>query len=375
MEAAQAMGFYEQLGVKRIINARGTVTRIGGSLMPPEVLQAMNEAAQAFVNLDELNRKAGEVVARCTGAEAGMVCAGAASGMVLQVAACVAGADPARVRRLPDTTGMKNEIVIQKCHRNPYDHAWRMAGVRMVEIGLARTVFPWELEQAINEHTAAVAYTVAPWLGHEALPLPQVVEIAHKKGVPVIVDASATLPPAENLTRFVKMGCDMVTFSGGKGIMGPQSSGILCGRKDLIDAARMHASPNHAIGRPMKVGKEEIAGLVTALQMYVNRDHAADMRRWTCLAQTIADGVSDIPGLLASVECDDRDRFAPQAVIRFTSAWRGPSPAQVADTLLAEDPPIYVGTDAGRDEVYLNSHMLQEGEAEIVARRLRAALT
>ncbi len=367
-------GVYERLGVKRIINATGAITRFGGSLMPAEVVEAMSQAARCFVDIDELNRRAGEAVARHTGAEAGLVCGGAAAGLLLQVAACVAGKDPVKIKHLPDTTGMQNEVVIHKAHRNGYDHAWRMGGIKFVEIGWAQGTQPWELEQAIGERTAAVAYVVHPWWGHNALPLPQVVEIAHRRNVPVIVDAAAALPPAGNLTAFSRLGCDMVTYSGGKAICGPQSSGILCGRKDLVEAAVMQSSPNHAIGRPMKVGKEEIIGLVTALELYARRDHAADMRRWSGMAQTVADALAGIPGLRVSLEQDDRDRLTPQATVRFTAEWHGPGPAEVAQALRRGDPPIYIGARPEEAEVYVNSHMLQEGEPEIIARRLRQML-
>lgn len=373
MAMVSERGVYEQLGVRRIINGVGTVTRLGGSLMPPEVVEAMAKAARSFVDLDELHRKAGEVVARCTGAEAGYVCAGAAAGLVLSTAACVAGSDPAKIRRLPDTTGMKNEVIMHKAHRNGYDHAIRQVGVKLVEIGFANATAPWELEAAIGPNTAAVAYVVAPWLHPTAvLPLEEVVRIAHERGVPVFVDASATLPPHENLTRFIKAGADLVTYSGGKGLRGPQTSGILCGRRDLIDAAIQQGNPNHAIGRPMKVGKEEIIGLVTALEMYVQRDHAAEFQEWEARAQKIADAVKGVEGLYGREVHDDVSRWAPQALISFENRWKGPRPSEVAATLRAGDPPIYVTSRP--DELSVAAMTLEAGDAEIIAKRLREAL-
>ena len=272
---SQSNEFYNRLGVKRIINAASWITVYGGSIMQPAVVEAMNEASRWFIDLHELNQKAGEVIARLTGAEAGLVTAGSAAGMVLESAACIAGNDPARVWQLPDTTGMKNEIVIHRAHRVNYDHSFRVTGAQLVEIGNTGTTHEWELEAAINENTAAVAYVFGPRPGG-ALPLPRVVEIAHERDVPVVVDAAAMLPPPENLTKFIDQGADLVSFSGGKGVLGPQSTGILAGRADLIEAAYANSAPNsESIGRAAKVCKEEIAGLVTALEIFVDTDFDA----------------------------------------------------------------------------------------------------
>ena len=234
---------YRRLGVTPIINASGSVTRLGGSRTRPEVLEQMAGAARVMVNIDELNRRAGEEIARLVGSEAAMVSSGAAGGLLLQAAACIAGNDPVKMQRLPDTEGMKNEIVIQTMHRFPYDHAYRAAGARMVEIGDYLFNHPWQLEGAINERTAAVAYLCAPFTSKRVMPLAQVCEIAHAHDVPVIVDAASMLPPRANLQRYLNDGADLVIFSGGKGIRGPQGTGILCGRADLIDAALANASP------------------------------------------------------------------------------------------------------------------------------------
>jgi L-seryl-tRNA(Ser) seleniumtransferase len=365
------LGVYEKLGVKRIVNGWGTITRVGGTLMPPEVVEAMSEAARSFVDIDELYLRCGEVVAKHTGAEAGLVTTGCAASLMLGTAAAVAGLDPAKHRRLPDTTGMKNEVVIHTSHRNGYDHSFRAAGVKFVEIGYANRTEPWELEAAIGPNTAAVAYVIAPWLLGGFLPLDVTCEIAHKHGVPVIVDSSAMLPPAENLTKWIKMGADLVAFSGGKGITGPQASGILAGRAELIESARLQMSPNHALGRTCKVGKEEAIGLVTALELYARRDHAADMASWRRQAQLIVDEVGRLPGVQARVVQDAR-RPVAIAAIGFALDWRGPTPGAVAKRLREGDPPIYVG--ASGDEVTVNTHTLEPGDAELIARRLREEL-
>ena len=273
--ATDGSSIYERYGVKPLIHASGTTTRYGGTLMEPAVMRAMEEASRYLVNIDELNLAAGELIARATGAEAGLVSAGAASGMILQAAACMTGTNPAKIHRLPDSSRMKNEIIIQRGHKINYDHSYRAAGATLVEIGNTRGTQAWELEAAINEDTAAVAHIVAPWLTPSALSLEQVAVIAHKRGVPVIVDAASTLPPADNLQRFTAQGADMVSYSGGKGIRGPQSTGVLCGTSELIQAATLNHSPNNAIGRGMKVCKAEIVGLMTALELYLGRDHDA----------------------------------------------------------------------------------------------------
>lgn len=365
-------GVYEKLGVRRIINGVGLVTRYGGSVMPPEVVEAMAEASRSYVDLDELQRKAGEVIARCTGAEAGYVCAGAAAGLLLATAACVAGTDPARIRRLPDTTGMKNEIIMHKSQRNGYDHSVRAVGVKIVEIGFANATAPWELDAAIGPATAAVVYVKAPWLqSSAALPLEVVVEKAHARGVPVIVDAAAALPPHENLTRFIAAGADLVTYSGGKGIRGPQSSGILCGRRDLIEATFVQGNPNHALGRPAKVGKEEMVGLVTALELYVQRDHQADFAGWVQQAEAIAENLKGIEGIYAR-EVHDDTRWSPQLVISFEGRWRGRVPAEIAASLRSGDPAIYLTSKA--NELTVAMITLEPGDAEVVAHRLREEL-
>ncbi len=267
---------YQKLGVRPIIHGAGTTTRYGGSLMRPETIEAMRQASQAFVNIDELNAAAGETIARLLGAEAALVTAGAASGLVLQAAACIAGDDPAKIARLPDSTGMKNELIIQRVHRFMYDQMFRVAGGVMVEIGSGRRTEPHQLASAITDKTAAVVYLHSPFTSPPGLlPFETICDLAHAADVPVIVDAASMLPPRQNLYTHLRQGADLVMFSGGKGIRGPQSTGILAGRRDLIRAATLNASPNHSVGRPSKTSKEEIVGLVTALELFLAEDEDA----------------------------------------------------------------------------------------------------
>ncbi|PKB71185.1 MAG: hypothetical protein BZY87_06865 [SAR202 cluster bacterium Io17-Chloro-G6] len=372
LEAAEA---YQYLGVKPVINAAGSVTKYGGTKTRSEVLDVMTGAARIMVNVEDLNRKAGEELARITGAEAGFVCSGAAGGLVLQAAACIAGKDPVKMRQLPDTFGMKNEIIIQNMHRFPYEQAYRAAGGKLVEIGDSRNSHPWELEGAIGENTAAVAFLCAPLTNRRAISLPQVCEIAHSRGVPVIVDAASMLPPRANLQRYLAEGADMVSFSGGKGIRGPQGTGILCGRADLIEAAAAHANPAQFLGRPMKVAKEEVLGLVTALNLFVEEDEAAEMRAYRILAQQVVDALSEVPGLKITLEHDEHDYLIPHALLHFGPDWQGPSRNEIAKAMEEGEPAIYLHQLGQPDELAVDPLNLSEGETSTVIRRLREELT
>jgi L-seryl-tRNA(Ser) seleniumtransferase len=371
---------YAQLGIVPVIHGAGTTTRYGGSLMRPQTIEAMREAAQMFVNIDELNEAAGAAIARMLGAEAAWVTGGAAAGLVLQAAACMAGDDPDKIVRLPDTSGMKNEIIIQRPHRFQYDQALRLAGAKLVEIGLGRRTTASELSSAITDKTAAVFYLHAPFTSLPGLlPLEAICEIAHAHGVPVLVDAASVLPPRENLFRHLRQGADLVNFSGGKGIRGPQSTGILVGRKELIRAAALNSSPNQGIGRPAKTSKEEIVGLVNALELFLAADEAAEMNRYRELCTYIADRVGDVAGIRAVVEQDPVNRVIPHAVLYFESDWQGPSGATIRDALAAGVPHIYVqqGVQQGGyfDEIAVDPINLQPGDEEVLARRLREELT
>src|SRR5262245_453743 len=371
---------YQRLGVRPVIHASGTTTRYGGSLLRPEALEVMREASQTLVNIDELNAAAGAAIARMLGAEAAFVSAGASSGLILQAAACIAGDDPAKITRLPDTRGMRNEIVIQRAHRVAYDQAYRVAGAVLVEIGLARRTQPFELEEAITERTAAVAYLVSPFTSPPGvLTLEQVVAIAHKRNVPVIVDAASMLPPRENLTKFLRQGADLVSYSGGKGIRGPQSTGIVAGRRDLIRAVALNASPNQALGRAAKTSKEEICGLVVALECFLAEDEKAEMKRYHEISTRIVEALGDVPGLRVAVEQDGVNRVLPQAVIYFTPEWVGPSGHAVQVALAQGEPHIYVqqGVHQGGyfDEIAIDPINLQPGDEAIVAARMREELT
>ena len=300
--------------------------------------------------------------------------------MLLQAAACMTGTDPAKISRLPDTRGMKNRIVIHRAHRVTYDRNFRAAGARLVEIGDTGITERWELEDAITRRTAAVAYVFGPRKAG-ALPLETVIEVAHSRGVPVIVDAAAMLPPAENLTKYIRAGADLVSFSGGKGVMGPQSTGILCGRKDLIEAAYMNAAPNsQGIGRPAKVSKENIAGLITALELFVDTDHEAVAASWRVKCEHIVDALQGIDGARVELsearpELEDSRSGYANTLVFLEQGWMGPTEADVISRLREGDPPIYLGPAGPEGGIAVVPVNLRDGEEEIIASRLRKILT
>ena len=367
-------GIYSALGVKRVISASGSTTAYGGTKTRPEIHDAMNKASRMMVSLDDLNRAASRIIADATGAEAGFVASGAAGGLVLQAAAVIAGSDPAMMDRLPNTTGMKNEIIIHKSHRFPYDQCYTSVGAKFVEIGDGRRCQPWQLEAAFTENTAAVAYLFSPFITRRSIPFPEVCEIAHSHGVPVIVDAASMLPPRTNLRRFTAEGADMVIYSGGKAVRGPQGTGILCGREDLIDAAFANAAPHQFIGRGMKVAKEEIVGLLRAIQIFVDEDEEAEMARYTGMAQQVVDALAEVSGLRVTLEHDEFNYLVPHAVMRFTREWSGPGRNEVYQAMVAGDPPIYLHDIFDPDELAVDPLNLDDEELEIVIRRLSEAL-
>ena len=275
---------------------------------------------------------------------------------------------------------MRREFVIQRAHRFSYDQAYRIPGGVLVEIGLGRRTAPHELESAITDATAGVIYVVSPFTSPPGiLSFDEACRIAHARGVPVLVDAASMVPPRDNLFRFLRGGADLVIYSGGKGIRGPQSTGILAGRRDLIRAATLNASPNQAIGRPSKTSKEEIVGLVTALELFLAEDEEAETARFREVCAAIVDAVRDIPGIRAVVEQDRVNRVLPHAVVYFEPDWKGPSGRAVQLALAAGEPHVYVqqGPHQGGyfDEIAVDPINLQPGDEKILAARLREELT
>jgi D-glucosaminate-6-phosphate ammonia-lyase len=367
------MDVYRRLGVTPVINARGMNTMAGGSLMPKPVLEAMNEAAAGFVDMAELNLRAGEHIARLVGVEAAHVTSGSAGGLLLAAAAVIAGSDPERIRRLPDTEGMRNELVIQACDRIWYDQALRTAGARLLEVGSPQACTEAEVEAAIGPRTAALVYIVSPGLARQGVSEGRMAAIAHAHGLPLIVDAASTLPPVNHLRRWTELGADLVILSGGKGIRGPQNTGLLVGRRDLIQAVHLNAAPHASIGRPCKVSKEAIVGLVTAVEMFMQSDHDAEWARHLDEARRIAAAVEGRPGVRATIEEDRSVWTAPTVLLDLDPAVTGLTPEVAMTALQAGSPSIMVRVFQGR--LLVDPHCLVADEAVIVARRLREIFT
>ncbi len=363
------MSIYEDINVRKLINADATLTRLGGSLMPPEVLNAMLEASRHWVNLPDFQRKVGERIATLTHNDACFVSTGAAAGLMLVTAACVAGNDKAKMDRLPDTSGMKNEVIIHRSHRNGYDFAVRQVGIKLIEIGDGIHTQRTDLEAAINANTAAIFWFVG-WMEQAGdVPFDTVIEIANKHGVPVIVDAAAQLPPAENLWKFTQAGATAAIFSGGKDLHGPQTTGLVMGKKSLIDLLPALASPNHSIGRPMKVGKEEMAGVLAAVERYLRLDHA--MRAEYC-EETVDDwcgALNTVPGVHAERSFPNEARQPlPRCHVVFDAAHHQRD--RIVEMMLNDEPGIAITAGPNSDDVYLNPMTLEPGEEGIVLRRL-----
>ncbi|MCH2129633.1 MAG: PLP-dependent transferase [Pirellulaceae bacterium] len=310
------MTVYDDLGVPTIINAVGYATRVAGSCPHEEVIAAMADASRSYVEIDALEVAASELITKCTGAEAGLITCGASASLALAAAACLCGNDPDRMDALPDTSDFsRNEIVFPKPGPFDYDHPFRASGAKLVTIDYADDDAPDQIAAAVNAHTAAIAYV---WLGIDERPsIEWLVRLSQEHGLPLIVDGAMSLPPRENLHRFIDLGADLVAISGGKHLGGPQASGILAGREELIRSAWLQMvdmdvrpetwslkrfvddgwvdrAPGHGIGRSMKVSKEQIVGLMTALQRYSERDHDAELRTWHSYIDTVMDGLQEV---------------------------------------------------------------------------------
>ena len=375
LEYERAVRLYKTVGIRPIIQMVGTTTRYGGTILHPDARKAMDDASGALVDLNELIVKSGETIARMLGAEAAVVTSGAAGGLLVQAAAVMAGTDPGRIASLPNTDGMKNEIIMQKAHRMGYDQCYRAAGATIVDVGYGSSTEPWQLESAISEKTAAVAHIVSPGNGGRGMKLEPVLEIAHKHDVPVIVDAASTLPPRDNLFKFTRASADLVVYSGGKGIRGPQGTGIVVGRPDLVEAARLNHAPHGSIGRAGKVSKEEIMGLIAALGAFLQGDEDAEMADYRKKCEDFNDQLVEVPGIRLTVEQDDVVYLVPNAVVYFESSWTGREPAEIVEALMKGDPPVYCKEilGGGRGLAFYSFNPTHE-EMQIAAGRVREEL-
>ncbi len=366
--APAARDFFKELGVREFINAAEPFTALTGSLMPVEAQRAWEYAAPKYVRLDELHDAVGRRIAAILGCEAAMVTSGAASALTLGTAACMTGSDREKIRRLPDTSGMKTEVIIQKSHRYGYDHAVRNCGIRYVEIETAE-----ELERAAGEPAAMMHFfnTNEP---SGKIKLAEFAALGKKHGVPTFNDIAADVPPVENLFRSIKLGCDLVAVSGGKGLRGPQSCGLLYGRKDLIAAARLNGPPNSdAIGRGMKVNKEEFLAMLVAVETYCKRDHQADWREWESRVQLIRSRLSGIRGVETEMFVPEIHYRAPHVRIRWDETAPRPKVRDAIKILREGSPSIEVRPNTS-EGLEMSVWLLAPGEAEIVASRVRRIL-
>jgi len=364
--------FFRELGVRTFINAAGTYTLLSASLMLPEVVAAMGYAAKHFVDIDELQAAAGERIAQLLGCEAAIVTSGAAAALTLGTAACLTGEDPVYVRQIPDLTGLKSEVIIQKAHRFLYDHAIRNCGIKFVEIETTA-----ELESAISGKTAMMLF----FNDNEPrgkIKAEEFIALGKKHLIPTFNDAAADVPPTENLSKFLRMGFDLVTFSGGKGMRGPQNAGLLLGRKDLIRAARLNSAPNgDTIGRGLKVSKEAVLGMVVAVEMYLKRDSEADTKEWERRINLLAASLADIEALNVEIFTPAIANHVPHLKVTWNKDSLKVSADDIRQQLRAgavsiEAIPTYSYEPAADcEEIRFGVWMMQSNEAEIVAERLR----
>lgn len=389
---------YEHFGITPIVNAVGYATRLGGSCPHPEILEAMMAANTAYVELDDLLTAAGELIARCTGAESGIITCGANAGLTLAAAACLTGNDPDLMDKLPDVTGFpRSEIIYPKPGPFDYDHAIRLSGAKVVFIDYSAPGALAEIERSIGPKTAAVGYV---WLGTEEKPsLSDLIELAHRHDLPVIVDAALSLPPIENLSSFARRGADLIAYSGGKNLGGPQASGILCGRADLIRNAWLQMvdmdiragtwslrdwiargwisrPPRHGIGRSMKVGKESMIGLMTALERYSRRDHAAEYESWLRTLDQIHDGICDLCELkLTRSPRAPNGQPYPVLDVENGEAVNGSPVREMFLTLRTLPRKILLAEDErSPDRVSINAQCLRPGDAESIITSIRQAI-
>jgi len=366
---------YESIGVTPIVNCRGTFTIITGSLTLPEVKKAMDEASRHYVHMDELMEAVGRRLAELTKCEWGIVTAGCAAALTHATLACVAGANPERMQRVPKLAGMKNEVIIPKHSRNVYDHAVRMTGVNIVEVSTSV-----ELETSINTRTAMIMIMTSPSADSGPLSTANVCRIANARGVPVLVDAAAERLTIPN--KHLGLGATMVTYSGGKCLRGPQSAGLLLGRKELVQAAWINSAPHHAFGRSLKVGKEEIMGMLAAVEMWTRRDHDAEWRTWQSWLDAIGERVRGVPGVTTEIlQPEDLSNYAPRLRIKWDGAALGITGHEVENRLANGRPRILVGGSTGVrpsnlvSSITIMPYMMEPDDHKIAAEALYALLS
>ena len=367
LSASSPSSLYASLGVKPVINGVGVVTVLGGSIMPPEVIRAMEEASRYFIPLPELEKRVGARIAELLQAPAAMVTCGAASAIAVGTAACLSQGDPAKLRQLPNREGIRFEVIQQKSHRSGYESQMELCGAKIVTVETRQ-----ELEAAINERTGMMFFL------NKGEPDGQIksaefVQIGKQRGVPTMNDAASDATPKENLWKYTKLGFDLVIFSGGKALRGPQSSGLLLGRKDLIEASLPAMSPFGGIGRGMKVGKEELCGLLAAVERYLKVDHDAEYRELEARVASIRAALKGVSGVQTDRHVPIIANEVPHVTVQWDESARGLTSQQVTERLLAADPPIHVQRP-GKGQLLISVWMMRGDEHKIVGRRLREIL-
>jgi len=367
MEVAQR-DFFKELGVRTFINAAGTYTSMSGCLMRPEAIEAINYATKQYVNIDELQDKVGERIAELLECEAATVTAGCFSAITLGLAGVISGLDAKKAAQIPDDlSDLKNEVILQKSHHIGYAHALRNCGVKLIEVETTA-----ELERAISDKTAMM------WFLNYGNPDGQIkheefVALGKKHGVPTMIDCAADVPPKENLFKYTKMGFDLVCFSGGKGLRGPQSAGLLLGKKDLIAAARLSAAPRGStVGRGMKVNKEETLGMLAALENFLFRDHEADWKMWEDQVQHIHDKVAEVDGVTPEIHVPDIANHVPSLKVTWDQEKVKINGNEVREKLRLGHPSIQ--TVGGAESLGITTWMFNPGEERIVASRIKEIL-
>jgi L-seryl-tRNA(Ser) seleniumtransferase len=370
-EEATGRDYFRELGIKPFINAAAPYSSLGGAHMWQEVVQAMDYASTRRARMRELHDAIGRRIASMVGSEAAMVPAGATSAITLGTAACMTGTDKDFIHRLPNTKGMKDEVIIQKSHRYSYEHAVRNCGARLVEVETVE-----DIKKAVNKNSAMLLY----YYGRESdgqIKAEEFVVIGRKYNIPTFCDGATTVPPVENIFKLVKVGFDLICFSGGKGLRGPYSAGLLLGCKDLIEAARLNASPNDdTIGRGMKVSKEELLGMMVAVEVSLKHDYEAEWQKKEKWLELIAGEASAIPGVEAEIFVPEVAEHLPHLLLQWDESVVKISPSEVVKQLREGKPSIEVSSLSltnGRFE--LSAWEMQPGEAEKVGRRLREVLS
>ena len=359
--------YFKELGIRTFINAAGTYTSMTGSLMPKEVINAINYGSLEYVNLDELQDKVGERIAELLECEYATVSSGCFGAMSIAMAGVMSGKDPKKIKQLPDTTGLRNEVILQESHTIGYAQALTNVGAKLVKVKTAE-----ELENSINEKTAMLWFLNAN-TDRGDIKWEEFVSLGKKHNIPTFIDCAADVPPVDNLFKFTRIGFDMVAFSGGKGLRGPQSAGLLLGKKEYIEAARLHTPPRgETIGRGMKVNKEEVLGMLAALELYLSKDHQAEWKMWEDQIDLISESAKSVSGVETTIHVPPHANHVPSLKIRWDQSKVNISPDNVRKILREGSPSIE--TVGNKNEIGITTWMMVPGQEKIVAKKIKKIL-